>query len=317
MAGAVGFAQIELDGDEIYWVESRPAEGGRNVVVQRTPNGGISDVTPSSFNVRTRVHEYGGGAIAILDGTVFFSNFSDQRIYRQGPGSEPAPLTPEGGLRYADGVIDRSRGQMVCVREDHSVSGTEAVNTLSAIDLEAGGPGRVLVTGSDFYPSPRISPDGSRLAWLSWNHPNMPWDGTQLWVGTIGAGGGIEGAHLVAGSGDESICQPEWSPGGVLHFVSDSNGWWNLYRWRDGQVEPLCQREAEFAAPQWSLGVALYGFTSGDGIICGYGSNWTWRLAALETETGKLHDFDIPVSFNPRLGLPRIEWFSVEAVLPR
>jgi len=291
----IGLWQIALDGQDVYWVEGRPTEGGRYVVVRRTPDGKATDVTPPPLNARTRVHEYGGGAFAVANGTVYFSNFADQRLYRQGPGTEPRPVTPEANLRYADGVIVRG-GRMICVREDHTTPGQEAVNAIVSLDLEGGGGGQVLVFGNDFYSSPRLSPDGSRLAWLTWNHPNMPWDGTELWVGELRADGSLGQAERVAGGADESIFQPEWSPDGVLHFVSDRTGWWNLYRWRDRHVEPLVEMEAEFGLPQWVFGMSVYAFESAGRIVCAYTQQGTWRLASLDTTTGELEPIETPYS---------------------
>ena len=290
----IGLGQIALDGEDIYWVEMRPAEGGRCVVVRRSPDGQTADVTPSPFNARTRVHEYGGGAFVVADGTVYFSNFIDQRLYRQDPGSQPRPITPEADLRYADGVIHRRRGRMICVREDHTVPGREAVNTLVSLQLEDGEGGEVLVFGNDFYSSPRLSPDGSRLAWLTWNHPNMPWDGTELWVGEIKEDGLLDRTDRVAGGVDESIFQPEYSPDGSLYFVSDRTGWWTLYRWRDGRIELLCEMEAEFGVPQWLFGMSTYAFESAGHIICSYTQQGSWRLASLDTASGKLEVIDTP-----------------------
>src|SRR5262245_8246843 len=211
VSGTVGLGQIALDGEDIYWVELRPAEGGRSVVVRRTPDGRSSDVTPVPFNVRTRVHEYGGGAFTVSDGTLYFVHFADQRLYRQPGIVTPQPLTPTADLRYADAVVDRRCGRIICVCEDHMVAGREAVNTLAGINL-ANGDRQVLVSGNDFYSSPRLSPDGSRLAWLTWNHPNMPWDGTELWVGEYKPNGSLSHTERVAGGVNESIFQPEWSP---------------------------------------------------------------------------------------------------------
>ena len=189
-AGEVGLEQVRLDGDDVYWIERRSQEGGRKVIVRRSPDGQVADITPVGFNARTRVHEYGGGDYAVSNGTIIFSNFADQRLYVQQPGSEPKPLTPAADMRYADGVIDRRRNLFFCVREDHTGHG-EAINTLVSIDVKAENPGKILVSGNDFYSSPRLSPDGSRLAWLTWNHPNMPWDGTELWVGKLTGDGSI------------------------------------------------------------------------------------------------------------------------------
>ena len=295
VAESVGLGQVHLDGDDVYWVEMRPSEGGRNVVVRRTPDGRTADVTPEPFNVRTRVHEYGGGAFVVSERVVYFSNFADQRVYRQEPGGEPQPLTHEAELRYADGVIDRGRGRMVCVREDHT-GGGEAVNTIVSLDLEHGGPGDVLVSGDDFYSSPRLAPDGSRLAWLAWDHPNMPWDGTELWVAEVQAGGSVGETELVAGGTAESILQPEWSPDGVLHFVSDRTGWWNLYRWRDGRVETLQQMEAEFGSPQWAFGTVDYAFESPRRIVCQFTRDGLWEMGTLDTEALRLERIETPYS---------------------
>ena len=294
VAGTVSFEQIQLDGDDIYWTERRPAEGGRSVVVRRTADGQTQDLTPPGFNARTMVHEYGGGAYTVSDGVVYFSNFADQRLYRQDPGAAPRPITPEAPLRYADGVVDRRRGRLICVREDHTQAGREAVNTLVAVDLAGEQEARVLVAGNDFYAAPRLSPDGSRLAWLTWNHPNMPWDGTELWVGTLVPDGSVERAELVAGGPNESIFQPEWSPDGVLHFVSDRTGWWNLYRWRAGRVEPLHTMEAEFGLPQWVFGMSTYGFAAADRIVCAFTTGGIWQLALLDVATGVFEPLEIP-----------------------
>ncbi|MBI3978953.1 MAG: S9 family peptidase [Chloroflexi bacterium] len=296
-AGTISFGhggQIALDGEDIYWVEMRPAENGRSVVVRRTPDGQTADVTPPPFNARTRVHEYGGGAFAVAGGTVYFSNFDDQRLYRQIPGSSPEPLTPAADLRYADAVVDRRRNRLICVREDHTAGGHEPANTLVGVTLDGGDTGRVLVAGNDFFASPRLSPNGSRLAWLTWNHPNMPWDGTELWIGEVAADGSVGRAARIAGGVAESVTQPEWSPDGALSFVSDRTGWWNLYRWQHGSVEPLCEMPAEFAVPQWVFGLSSYAFVSAGRIVCTYGERGIWRLAWLDTATRQIDPIETP-----------------------
>ncbi|MCS6935937.1 MAG: S9 family peptidase [Candidatus Bipolaricaulota bacterium] len=319
--GAVRLMQVVLDGEDIYWLESRPAEGGRYVIVKWTPpsapprhgegdspfpfreggQGVRSDITPAPFYARTTVHEYGGGDFLVHKSTVYFSNFKDQRLYMQKPGAVPQPITPEGALRYADAVLDARRNRLICVREDHTVPGREAVNTIVSVKLD-GDPegGRVLLSGNDFYASPRISPDGTKLAWLTWNHPKMPWDGTELWVAEIAPDGSVRNAQKIAGGPTESIFQPEWSPDGTLYFVSDRTGWWNLYRWRppapvltDGG-EGLTQLKAEFGQPQWVFGMATYAFVSEREIVCAYTQNGTWRLALLDTVTKKLEEIETP-----------------------
>ncbi|MFO3796731.1 MAG: S9 family peptidase, partial [Anaerolineales bacterium] len=205
--------ETQVEGKEIYWSEMRPLEGGRYVIRHRLPDGRVEECTPAGFNVRTRVHEYGGGAFTVADGVIYFVNFADQRLYRQSPAEAPQVMTPQEGYRYADLVVDRQRRAIFCVREDHSGEG-EAVNTLVRLPLEGGENGRVIAGGNDFYASPRLSPDGGRLAFLTWNHPNMPWDGTELWVGELDQFGELYNLRKVAGGSQESIFQPEWSPDG-------------------------------------------------------------------------------------------------------
>ena len=308
VADSVSIGDVALHGDDIYWTEMRPADNARNVIVRRTLDGTTHDLTPPEYSARTRAHEYGGGAFCVTgtdDGgtAVYFSNFSDQRIYRQavsasGAASEPQPLTPEIAMRYADGEVCERRNIMICVREDHSSSWREAVNTIVAIDLERGG-SRVLVSGASFYSNPRISPDGSTLAWLSWNHPNMPWDGCELWVAALLDDGSLGERRLVAGGADESIFQPSWSPSGVLHFVSDRTGWWNIYRAAPdfGSVEAVCKMEAggkEFGRPAWVFGLSTYGFASDERIICTYTQSGEWHIGDINTTCGALTTVPTP-----------------------
>lgn len=277
----IGLEQVAFDGLEIYWIESRPAEGGRCVIVRCNPEGEAEEITPVPFNVRTKVHEYGGGAYCVFNRMVFFSNFADQRLYRLDPGSLPRPITPPGDRRYADQLIDASRNRMICICEDHSLPGREAVNTIVAVDLDGEEDIKILTDGYDFYSSPCLSPDGRKLAWLAWNHPQMPWDGNELWISELEEDGSLGRAEKVAGGADESIFQPEWSPDGILHFVSDQTGWWNLYRWQEGQTEALTELEAELGRPQWRMGFSTYAFLSSDRIIFAYTENGIWNLAAL------------------------------------
>ena len=291
VAGATSLGQVAWDGPDLYWVEMRPDEGGRMVVVRRSALGEIDDITPKPFSVRTRVHEYGGGAFLVDNGVVYFSNFADQRLYRQDPGSAPRPITPEVPLRYADGVIDRRRGRIICVREDHSGPG-EPVNAIVAVDITGEGPQEVLYSSSDFCSTPRLSPDGASLAWLTWDHPNMPWDGTELLVAAVDEQGRLGAQRLVAGGKNESIFQPGWSPAGELHFVSDRTGWWNLYRRRGGEIQSLAERTAEFGKPQWTFDSATYGFLDEDRIACCYNTLGSWSLAVLNTGDGSMTALD-------------------------
>lgn len=294
VSATIGLGQIVLDGENVYWLELRPNEGGRSVVVRRTADGRTSDVVPAPFNARTRVHEYGGGSFTVSEETVYFSHFADQRIYRQGTGATLQPITPEAALRYADASVDRQRKRLLCVREDHRQTGREAINTIVAIDLEHGGEGEVLVSGNDFYSSPRFSPDGKQLAWLTWNHPNMPWDRTELFVAEVKSDGSLGQVTHVADGPTESVFQPQWSPDGILYFVSDRTGWWNLYCWKDGRIEALYPLDAEFGRPQWVFGMSTYAFVSPTQIVCSYGKNGIWRLVQLDTESRQLTDIATP-----------------------
>ncbi len=301
----IGLGQVQLDGPDLYWIEMRPAEQGRYVLVRRSRDGRVTDVTPAPFNVRSRVHEYGGRSYIAVDGTVYFSHFDDQRLYRLDPATMPRPITPALPYRYADPAMDMRRRRLVCVREDHTQEGQEPVNAIVAVDVNAQEAGQVLASGSDFFAAPRISPDGNQLCWLSWNHPNMPWDGTELWVGEFRPDGKLTSVRRVAGGPAESIFQPTWSPDGILYFASDRTGWWNLYRWLDGHIEPLCPMEAEFGLPQWTLGASTYAFESPEYIICAYVQQGEWHLARLHTTTGEREVFDLPYTW---LSAPLVDW---------
>ncbi len=295
----VRLSDVALDGRDVYWVEMRPSEGGRNAIVRCTPDGRKTDITPADFNVRTRVHEYGGRSFMVDDTNIYFSNFSDQQVYFQRPDSEPVPITSGSDLRFADLIFDRRRHSLICVCEDHRNQKAEPENKvirLNLIDKSDTGsqPLNVLVAGSDFYASPSLSPDGSQLAWLSWNHPNMPWDGTELWVGRIGQDGALEDVQLVAGGMDESIFQPQWSPDGTLYFVSDRSGWWNISRWENNRIKPLVEMDAEFGLPQWVFGMSTYALESDQRLICAFTQKGSWRLAEIDLTTDKFQVIETP-----------------------
>jgi dipeptidyl aminopeptidase/acylaminoacyl peptidase len=288
----VGLGDVKLDGNEVYWIELRPSEAGRSVIV-KWAGGKKSDVIPAPFNARSRVHEYGGGAYLASGGNVYFSNFADNGLYVIAPGGVPELLTPLSASRYADFILDVACDRLICVNEDHSQSTFEPMNRLVSVGLRDGAVVN-LVEGTDFYSSPAISPDGKTLAWLCWNHPNMPWDGTELWTANILPDGSIENKQLVAGRADESIFQPLWSPGSVLHFVSDRDGWWNIYRLIGAEIDPLWSTNAEFGEPQWVFGQSTYAFGGPDELICTYTRSGVWYLSSVDTASSKVSEIETP-----------------------
>lgn len=289
---AVGLGELCVDGGEIFWIEGRPAEKGRSVIVKRSADGVIRDVLPPPFSARSRVHEYGGASYVAAGGTVWFVNFADQRIWRLEEGAEPVPVTVEGaGWRFADLVLDAPRDRLIAVGELHGESGNggsghgEPLNVLVSVPARPPAPAapETLAAGADFYGAPRLSPDGGRLAWIEWSHPNMPWDGTRLMVAGVRGDGTLADPRQVDGGDDVSVVQPSWSPSGALHYVSDRSGWWNLVRWdgtgtgADAGVR-LLPMTAEFARPYWNFGQATYGFT-GDLIAAAFTRDGFWSLA--------------------------------------
>jgi dipeptidyl aminopeptidase/acylaminoacyl peptidase len=301
--GGLRLDQIQLDGEDVYWLEGRASEGGRNVIVKRSPlraaRSGVqapdevTDATPPGFNVRTRVHEYGGGAYSVFNGTIFFANFSDQRVYRQDPGGTPQAIT-DAGASYADFRMDAQRSRLIGVREQ------QGQNTIVAIHCDlsrrsASAKADVLVEGADFYSDAIVSPDGKFLAWLQWNHPNMPWDGTELWVALINPDGSIGSREKIAGGSEESIFQPEWSPDGALFFVSDRTGWWNLYRWGGLTVDAVHPMAAEFGKPQWTFSMVAYAFVDADRIAATYTEHGTWHLALIDPNARRFTPLDLAV----------------------
>ena len=271
-------SEPRVDGDRIYWTEGRPSEGGRTVIVTRSADGATRDLTPIGFDVRSRVHEYGGGSYQVADGFVYFVNFSDQQIYFHGPEASPCKLTSNDNCRYADLQVDRRRNRLVAIREEHPLNGGEAINALVAIDLGTGDE-VILHQGYDFYSSPALAPGGGNLAWLCCRHPHMPWISTCLMVAEFDQRGILDNVRLVAGGPDKSILQPQWSPSGALYFVSDRTDYWNIYRLGQAGIEAVLQKEAEFGAPLWQFGQSTYAFLSENCLVCAFANNGEWRLA--------------------------------------
>jgi dipeptidyl aminopeptidase/acylaminoacyl peptidase len=286
--------------DELWWNEGRPAEGGRQVLVASVAGGRPEDRIPEGFSARTAVHEYGGSCYAVLpDSSVVFSNWADQRLWLAGPGTAPVPLTPEPAtprsVRWADPTVVAGGAWLVAVRERHEADGV--INDVVAVVLPPPGgaapggtrpvdPGttsvNVLAGGQDFYGSPRPSPDGTRIAWVAWDHPSMPWDSTTLWVADLVDGVVAGEPRRVAGGPGVSVSQPRWSPDGRLHHLSDRTGWWNLY---DDAGTPLAPLDTEFGGPDWIFGQSTYTFLPDGRIVAEWSTPGGGRLGLVEDGT--------------------------------
>ena len=300
--GALRFDELDVDGDDLYWVESRPDEQGRYAAMRYSASGAISEVTTPDYSARTLVHEYGGGSFAVSNGVGYFSNFSDQRLYRRPvDGSEdPIPLTPEMPIRFADATVDEGRGRLICVAEDHRRDGLEAENYIASIPTDGSAVDADdivrLHEGFDFCSSPRLSPDGRRLAWICWNHPNMPWDATELWLAEVATNGSLLSPRRIAGDakGDVSIIQPQWGPDNTLYCVSDASGWWNLQRWDGERLVPVLDMAAEFGLPQWEFSMSAYAVLDECCIGAQYSNADGREIGVVDLETGDLRRIDSP-----------------------
>lgn len=282
---SVSLGEISLFGDDIYWVEMRANEGGRYVVVKQTIDGKKTDAIPSGYNARTRVHEYGGGSYLVTNRGVVFSNFDDQSLYLVDANNVCKKLTIQEDCRYADIIYDKYRERLICIREDHSERAKEAVSSIIAVSLLESGNEIILQCGADFYSNPRLSNDGQKLCWISWFHPNMPWDNTSLFTSEINDVGQIGKASLVAGGDiNESVCQPSWSSDDILYFISDKNNWWNLYRLGENGIECIIKLDAEFAVPQWSFRESNYDFIDYNSIISIYRQQGLAYIAIINTD---------------------------------
>jgi len=283
--------QMIADGNDIYWTEVRPPEKGRFALMSKRNNEEPEELLGPEYNFRTAVHEYGGGAFTAKDNLLFFSNFSDGRIYLF-DGRNVKPITEEGNFRYADLLYDSVARRLICIREDHSQD--HVINSVISIDIDTGVV-QQLASGNDFYSSPKLSPDGKRFAWLTWNHPDMPWDSTELYVADY-ENGNLNRQTKVAGGNGESIFQPEFSPSGVLHFISDRTGWWNIYRYNEEDIQNLTPTQADFGVPQWRFGLSTYAIESEERIICTWFKDGAGNLGTIQI--GKeLEKINIPYAY--------------------
>lgn len=304
VSNMVRMGKVCLDGNAAFWLETRPEESGRDMVCASLADGSLLDLTPQPFNTRTRVHEFGGGGFTAAGGKVFFSNLLDQRVYvqagRDGQSfEEPRPLTPEPvaagkHLRFADLALDQKRNRLIAVQEDHRQTDKDSPAAIVAISIgsDPAQTPQILVEGADFYTSPRVSPDGSKLAWLQWNHPDMPWYQTELWIADITDDGTLKNRKVLIADENDAITQPEWSPDGLLYFCSDRSGWWNIHRIKDGQVDRVMDAEVECGVPHIYFGNTTYGFASKDRIICTFAEKGLWSLAELDIPSRKLERID-------------------------
>ena len=280
IADTISIGQLCLDGPDIYWNEVRPKEKGRSIVCKLGKQKLVEDFSPPNANVRSRVHEYGGGAYIVENGELWFSDGEDGRVWHKSFNGNTFPITSKSKSRYADFVRDSSRGRLIAIAEDHQEIKTKPNNRLVAI--RETGDVNILAEGADFYSSPKVSADGRWLSWLSWDHPCMPWDGTSLWLAPIATDGAVGEQVLVAGGSKESIFQPEFAPDGTLYFVSDRSGWWNLYRIKAGEIELVLALDAECGVPQWSFGLSTYGFASENVIVISYIVDGLSKLAVFD-----------------------------------
>jgi dipeptidyl aminopeptidase/acylaminoacyl peptidase len=292
---AVSLSELRLDGTDVYWGEGRPAEGGRTQLVRRTADGTVTDLLPEGRNARSAVHEYGGAAWWVRDGVVWFVDWADQRLYRLVPGADPEALTPAPrhprADRFADGSLSPDGETLVCVRERHSgTAATDVVNEIVRLAAHRPSEPEVLVSGPDFVAAPHVSPDGQILAWLQWNHPDMPWDSATLMVRNLATGN----EAVIAGGRDESITEPSWQPDGSLWFCSDRTDWWNLYRWKPrSDITALVRTDAEIGGPQWRFAPSHYAaLPDGSVVYCGR-RNGVAALGRRDPDGG-LHDLDLP-----------------------
>jgi dipeptidyl aminopeptidase/acylaminoacyl peptidase len=295
-AGAKPLSAPRIAGPSLVWLEGLPAEGGRVAAVRLLASGQREVLTPAPFNVRTRVHEYGGGALAVHGDTLFFSNFTDNLVYAQEGGGAPRPLTDNKLQRHADFELDMPRGRLIAVREDHSAGGHEPSTSLVALPLDAAKPSVTLASGTDFYAAPRLSPDGKQLAWITWSHPRMPWNGSELWLADVDAQGGLADSRRVAGGESESMCQPAWSPGGELFVVSDRSGWWNLYRVRGHDLAPVYPMQAEFGQPMWVFAQSLCAFTGPHEMVAACFEGAVSRLLRIDLRSGTVSPLPTPLT---------------------
>lgn len=294
-------SELQMLGNSTFWIESRPQEGGRNALMCKKSDA-LFEVTPKNISVRTRIHEYGGAPYLATALGVFFVNDEDQRVYFLARGAEATPLalTPSGHYRYADFYFDTRRQLLWAVREDATLSSQNPTSQIISICLETGEI-NVRVEGDDFYSNPQLSPNGEELVYLSWNHPDMPWQASACFLATLDSKGMVINKKHIAGGRHEgensqpvSVFSPKFSPKGDLFLVDDRSNWWNLYRYNGRDLECLLAMAAEFATPQWVFGMSTYDFISTKEIAATYTQNGQWHLGIIDIKSGELHPIHTP-----------------------
>lgn len=291
-AGSKTLSSPCVVGDRAFWLEGIAAQGGRVALVSARPSSSSTTMTVAPFNIRSRVHEYGGGAYLVNGDTVYFSNFVDNFVYAQQSDVAPRALTSNSLWRHADFCLDNQRNRLIAVQEDHSVPGREAINQIVSLGLGDTDAVTVLATGYDFYAAPRLSPNGRQLAWLCWSHPHMPWNSTELWIAEVSADGGLANPRRIAGGPHESVCQPTWSPAGDLYVASDRSAWWNLYRVDGDVLHPICSMDAEFAQPHWTFAETMFGFSGDHELVATYIENAVSKLIRIDVRDGTQHPIE-------------------------
>lgn len=310
-SGSIAFQELCTDDEKVYWTETRPNEKGRVALVSTASTDLFSD-----YSIRTRVHEYGGGALLVAGGVVYFCNNKDQQLYSGKPGQAPVQITHAERCRFADFVIHPNHQFLIAVCEEHN-EGVE--NYLAKIDLKSGTLEK-MAWGHDFFSSPGISPDGKRLVWVAWDHPNLPWDDTTLWMAKLEKDGTLSDVQQIAGGENESVCQPEWSATGELYFISDRSGYWNIYCWRGGKEECVHSMEADCALPGWLFRRSSYAITDNHGVIaCIYSDKGIDRLALIDPHHNRFQKVDVPFTAMRNLALSgrTLYFFGASPTLPQ
>ena len=300
-------SQLYMDGDELYALHIRPEEEGRGVVIRVNNGGPNEDLTPMPFSVRSRVYEYGGSGFVVKDGVIYFSNFPDDRLYKQIPGDYPVPITAEGDVRYADMVVDHMRNRIICIRED-STKHSEPTHSVVAVNLDGDEFGTVLFEQTDFVSRPAISLDGRKLAWFAWNHPNMRFYISSVWIADVEDDGSLINIQEIVPEEDEAILDVQWSHNGDLFFCSDRSNWWNLYRWRDGTITHIAPMEAEFDRPFLPARVG-----GSNNIVAIYRQKGVRNIALVDTETGHHRKIPLEYTFIANIAVSDVSVYAVAA----